>query len=69
MSARIAAAARMALWAHIAADENVAFEFRHGSMVQERCYVPASSGYFLVVSSLRISRSPDDSEKEPATSR
>lgn len=35
-SARIAAAAGMALGAHIAANENVAFEFRHGSMVQER---------------------------------
>ena len=37
MSARIAAAARMALRAHIAANENVAFKFRHGSMVQEWC--------------------------------
>ena len=36
-SAGIAAAARMVLRPHIAADKNVAFEFRHGSMVQERC--------------------------------
>ena len=36
-SARIAAATRMALGAHIAADKNVAFEFRHRNMVQERC--------------------------------
>ena|SRR5215469_4716552 len=34
--ARIAAAAGVVLWAHIAANENVAFKLRHGNMVQER---------------------------------
>jgi hypothetical protein len=63
-SARIAAAAHMALGAHIAADENVAFKFRHGSMVQEECQGigAATRGSLPVASWLGYIEVPDSSE-------